>query len=274
VAVEWRLVPDYLGGVRRESKDGVTYRIISDHLGSVRLVVNSSTGDIVQKMEYDEFGRVLSDSNPGFQPFGFAGGIYDKDTGLVRFGARDYDAEVGRWTCKDPIGFGGGDTLLYGYCNNNPIMFKDNSGLFSEFESVGHYLFGKGQMVNANFSEVDIGLNENYFSEFTQAVINAAHNGYGVYDVDGKLAWNTYGIKNLWAGNVTYRLKGKLTHDECGMKFDGYIGAYDDEYDFNALPSGVRDRLGENVTRFINSLKVGQSYPIRYNGRRYLHSRF
>jgi RHS repeat-associated protein len=120
-------VPDYM------IKDGVIYRIISDHLGSVRLVVNSSTGDIVQKMEYDEFGRVLSDSNPGFQPFGFAGGIYDKDTGLVRFGARDYDAEVGRWTGKDPIGFTGEEaTNLFGYCENDPINFIDSEGYFKE----------------------------------------------------------------------------------------------------------------------------------------------
>ena len=35
--------------------------------------------------------------------FGFAGGIYDPDTELVRFGARDYDPRVGRWTTKDPI---------------------------------------------------------------------------------------------------------------------------------------------------------------------------
>jgi RHS repeat-associated protein len=62
-----------------------------------------------QLISYDEFGKVLSDSNPGFQPFGFAGGIYDHDTGLLRFGARDYDPEVGCWTSKDPIMFSGGD---------------------------------------------------------------------------------------------------------------------------------------------------------------------
>ena len=31
-------------------------------------------------------------TQPGLSPFGFAGGLYDDDTGLVRFGARDYDA--------------------------------------------------------------------------------------------------------------------------------------------------------------------------------------
>jgi len=105
-------VPDYM------VKGGTTYRIISDHLGSPRLVVDATTGAIVQRMDYDEFGNVLSDTNPGFQPFGFAGGIYDQDTGLVRFGARDYDPDTGRWTAKDPILFAGGDTNLYGYTDN------------------------------------------------------------------------------------------------------------------------------------------------------------
>jgi len=48
---------------------------------------------------------------------------------LVRFGARDYDPEAGRWTGKDPIGFGGGDTELYGYVGNDPINHVDSLGL-------------------------------------------------------------------------------------------------------------------------------------------------
>ena len=40
--------------------------------------------------------NVSSDSNPGFQSFGCAGGLYDGETGLVRFGARDYDPSIGR----------------------------------------------------------------------------------------------------------------------------------------------------------------------------------
>ncbi|OQW88256.1 MAG: hypothetical protein BWK78_08480 [Thiotrichaceae bacterium IS1] len=68
-------------------------------------------------------------TNQNFQPFGFAGGWYDSDTRLVRFGARDYDAESERWTSKDPIGFGGGDFNLFGYVESDPVNWLDPSGL-------------------------------------------------------------------------------------------------------------------------------------------------
>jgi RHS repeat-associated protein len=121
-------IPEYM------VKGGVTYRIIADHLGSPRLVVNATTGEIVQRMDYDAFGRVLQDTNPGFQPFGFAGGIYDQQTGLMRFGARDYDPVTGRWTSKDPIRFKGGDSNLYGYVLNDPINLLDPNGLITVVE--------------------------------------------------------------------------------------------------------------------------------------------
>ena len=71
----------------------------------------------------------MKNTNPGFQTLGFAGGLYDGDTKLVRFGARDYDSTVGRWTTKDPIGFAGGDTNLYAYVGGNPIRYTDQLGL-------------------------------------------------------------------------------------------------------------------------------------------------
>ncbi|MCC5859922.1 MAG: RHS repeat-associated core domain-containing protein [Ectothiorhodospiraceae bacterium] len=81
-------------------------------------------------MDYDAYGNIIRDSNPDFTiPFGFAGGLHDPDTGLIRFGYRDYDPDTGRWTARDPIGFAGGDTNLYGYVVNNPINFIDPDGL-------------------------------------------------------------------------------------------------------------------------------------------------
>lgn len=115
-------VPDYL------IKGGIAYRIVTDLLGSPRLVLDTRDGAIVQRIDYDEFGRVILDTNPGFQPFGFAGGLYDRDTKLVRFGTRDYDAETGRWVAKDPILFQGRDTNLYGYVLNNPVNLADPFG--------------------------------------------------------------------------------------------------------------------------------------------------
>ena len=105
-----------------------TYRILSDERGSVRLVINIADGTVAQELDYDEFGRVLTDTAPGFQPFGFAGGLYDPDTGLTRFGLRDFDAFTGRWRFRDPLGFDGGSFSLYVYVNNDPVNFVDPIG--------------------------------------------------------------------------------------------------------------------------------------------------
>ena len=118
-------------------RGGSTYRIVSDHLGSPRLVVDVATAIVAQRMDFDEIGNVIQDTNPGFQPFGFAGGIYDRDTGLVRFGARDYDPSVGKWTAKDPILFGGRDTNIYDYVLNDPVNLLDPSGHVAPFILAG-----------------------------------------------------------------------------------------------------------------------------------------
>ncbi len=65
----------------------------------------------VQQIDYDEWGNVTTLVDPScsqggtalcFQPFGFAGGVWDVTTGVVRFGARDYDPAMRRWTQKVP----------------------------------------------------------------------------------------------------------------------------------------------------------------------------
>lgn len=138
-------VPEYM--VRVTTSETRAYRFLHDHLGSVRLVVDAQTGAVAQELRYDPLGAVRLDSQPRFQPFGFAGGLYDPDTGfltspggtpkqienrytgLVRFGFRDYDGAVGRWMAKDPILFSGGDTNLYGYVLGDPVNGIDSSGL-------------------------------------------------------------------------------------------------------------------------------------------------
>jgi len=109
--------------------EGVTYYLGYDQVGSLR-IISDSAGNVIKSVEYDSFGNILNDKTLTFTvPFGFAGGLHDRDSGLVKFGYRDYDPFVGRWTAKDPIGFEGGDTNLYGYVQNNPVNFIDPLGL-------------------------------------------------------------------------------------------------------------------------------------------------
>jgi RHS repeat-associated protein len=144
-------------------RDGVTYRILSDHLGSVPLVVDVATNDVAQRLDYDEYGRIIQDSNPGFQPFGFAGGLYDRQTGLVRFGARDYDPRIGRWTAKDPIRFGGDDSNPYAYSGLDPVNSTDVAGraqkcsrpLEGPAGSIGDAIGGEGNPRFLEFINID-----------------------------------------------------------------------------------------------------------------------
>ncbi|MDP3231933.1 MAG: RHS repeat-associated core domain-containing protein [Myxococcales bacterium] len=119
---------------------GAAYRYVHDVLGSVPLVINVATGQVAQRMDYDSWGVVTSDSSPGLQPFGFAGGLFDLDTRLTRFGARDYDGGTGRWVSPEPLlknpawvvsqAASGTHVSAYAYALNNPIAYIDPTGLF------------------------------------------------------------------------------------------------------------------------------------------------
>ena len=103
--------------------------------------MDAQTGTVVQQLDYDESGGVLSDSKPGFVPFGFAGGIWDSRIDLVRFGLRDYDASVGRWTIKDPIRFRSSQENLYLYCSGDPVNLVDPTGKFRLNRAIGMAYF-------------------------------------------------------------------------------------------------------------------------------------
>jgi RHS repeat-associated protein len=138
-------VPEYV------VKSGQTYRIVSDHLGTPRVVVHATTGAVVQRFDVQPFGELIVDTNPGWQPFGFAGGLYDPDTGLLRFGARDYDPRTGRWTAKDPILFDANSTSIYEYVFQNPSNLVDPSGLIAPLAVV---IPGVGGLINGGAEAV------------------------------------------------------------------------------------------------------------------------
>ena len=110
-----------------------TYRVITDTLGSPRVIIDSRHGTIAGEITYDSWGNVTHDTTPSFIPIGFAGGLRDSDTGLIRFGARDYDPVTGRWLAADPIRFAAGDANLYSYAGDDPVNSVDRAGLQLQF---------------------------------------------------------------------------------------------------------------------------------------------
>ena len=130
-AVVARFAYDDQGHLATMQEGAKTYRIVTDAVGSPRLVIDAATGAVAEAIDYDAWGRIADDTTPGFIPFGFAGGLFDPDTGLVQFGARDYDPSIGRWTASDPIRFEGGDADLYRYVADDPVDRTDPAGTAS-----------------------------------------------------------------------------------------------------------------------------------------------
>ncbi|MFV9691496.1 MAG: RHS repeat-associated core domain-containing protein, partial [Desulfobacteria bacterium] len=160
--------------------NGSTYYLTYDQVGSLRIVADTAA-NVLKRIEYDSFGNIIQDTNPEFQIFfGFAGGLHDRDTGLVRFGYRDYDPDTGRWTAKDPIGFAGGDTDLYGYCLNDPVNWVDPIGLIN-WKAVGKGGFAVvGGAVSAGFGALASSSGIGAVGGIPAILVGSAAFGWGV----------------------------------------------------------------------------------------------
>ena len=134
---------DDAGALFAFQRGGARFYVGSDQVGTPR-VVTTTAGAVVKTLSYDAFGVVTADSDPSFElPIGYAGGLADPATGLVRFGYRDYDPAAGRWTSRDPVFYSGGQANLYVYVSNNPLTFRDPTGLWC-IEAVGYSGVGGG----------------------------------------------------------------------------------------------------------------------------------
>jgi|GEM_PF-2403583 len=110
-----------------------SFYYLKDHLGTVRVTVDEA-GDMVGYDDYRPFGEQVSDrsgnqGNPD-DVNKFTGKELDSELGLYYFGARYYDAEVGRWLGIDPLYNKFPSVSSYTYALNNPFLFFDPNGLF------------------------------------------------------------------------------------------------------------------------------------------------
>jgi RHS repeat-associated protein len=115
--------------------NGVKYFFHQDNLGSVVAITNQNR-EVIERYTYSAFGEMKIFDNTGIEIsessigniFGFTGREIDSESELYYYRARYYSPRSGRFISSDPIGFAAGDTNLYRYVSNNPIINKDPSG--------------------------------------------------------------------------------------------------------------------------------------------------
>lgn len=112
----------YVYGLKLEAifKDGEIKFVHSDDLGSNRVITDSS-GNKIEEIKYLPFGKPLQEFP---ERFGFTNKEKDESE-LMYYGARYYDADIGRFTQPDPAKQG---VNKYIYANNNPLIFFDPDG--------------------------------------------------------------------------------------------------------------------------------------------------
>lgn len=108
-----------------------------DHLESVR-VVTSTAGAVLQRIDYDPWGRqTVTPASPA-PMFTFTGLQHHPGSGLHLALFRAYQPSSGRWISRDPIGEPGGQNL-YAYANNSPAYTTDRLGLSGTFHWYGNW---------------------------------------------------------------------------------------------------------------------------------------
>ena len=117
--------------------DGVGVRtLLPDVLGST-VALGDNTGTLQTQYTYEPFGFTTQTGSASTNSYKYTG-REDDDSGLMYYRARYYQPRFQRFISEDPLVFAGGNANIYLYVANNPIRWKDPSGLF--FGSSDGYL--------------------------------------------------------------------------------------------------------------------------------------
>ena len=161
-------------------KDGSAFNYVyqyKDHLGNIRLSyadtdnngsINSST-EIIEESNYYPFGLrhkgyndvISANGNSLAQKFKYNGKELNDELSLdwYHFGARNYDAALGRWMNLDPLAEKMRRHSPYNYAFNNPLRYIDPDGMAPEDIILGeknrNELFNALQELTSDVLQID-----------------------------------------------------------------------------------------------------------------------
>ena len=156
---------------------------IQDHLGNNRVVADEG-GNIEQINHYYPYGGLMEDisTNSDAQPYKYNGKELDRMHGLdmYDYGARHYNAAIGRWPTMDALAEKTPETSPYVYCIDNPVNDIDLDGRISWKTLKGGIKIVK-KVANNGIKE--LGKASTYADAFSDIV----DNGKTIFDSDASL---------------------------------------------------------------------------------------
>ena len=159
--------------------DSKYHYYLKDHQGNNRVVINQS-GTVEETNHYYPFGGVFASSG-NVQPYKYNGKELDAKKGLnwYDYGARHYDAALGRLTTVDPLAEKYYPMSPYVYCGNNPIRYIDPTGMFY----TGFAIDKNGYIQKVNNEggdEYDVIYNKSKYSSQTRKDYDTSGNKTGI----------------------------------------------------------------------------------------------
>lgn len=189
----------YAGDARIALKTATqTYYYHPDHLGSTSIVTDS-TGNKVEDITYNPFGKINSDSGSVKVSHLYTGQELDAETGLYNYNARLYDSESGRFISADTIVQDPANPQSfnrYAYALNNPMRLFDPTGNYTEYrDDEGNW--------HAELDEITVRPNTGiepagFFASVTNSVADWFSSSDGFVQNDPVNAIDPLGLYDLW----------------------------------------------------------------------------
>ena len=237
--------------------DNKYYYYLKDHQGNNRVVINQS-GAVEETNHYYLFGGVFA-SSTSTQPYKYNSKEYDTKKGLnwYDYGARHYDAVLGRFMTVDPLAEKYYSESLYTYCYSNPINCIDPNGKDGIYIAFPDYKISTpiGKIGNLGHAGVLLIDNKTGVTKYYE---------YGRYDKEGKGIVRTFAVPNVKIGQdkkPTLESLNKtlsIISEQAGHA--GRIeGAYIESDKFKEMKNYAESKIAENA----NSKR--KEYSLRNN---------
>ena len=237
--------------------DNKYYYYLKDHQGNNRVVINQS-GAVEETNHYYLFGGVFA-SSTSTQPYKYNSKEYDTKKGLnwYDYGARHYDAVLGRFMTVDPLAEKYYSESLYTYCYSNPINCIDPNGKDGIYIAFPDYKISTpiGKIGNLGHAGVLLIDNKTGVTKYYE---------YGRYDKEGKGVVRTFAVPNVKIGQdkkpTLESLNKTLSIISEQAGHGGRIeGAYIESDKFKEMKNYAESKIAENA----NSKR--KEYSLRNN---------